>query len=236
MNEVIVKKRVYVEETRFGWWFLGTEVWRVSVLNRALDDLIRMLPPIQARFPVILDIGCGQGVSLLELAKRFGADNMIAVDPDEPSIEAAKQRTKDLAVPVRWICADASALPLADSSVDMVFCHQTLHHIIEQEKTLAEAFRVLKPGGVFLVAESTKAYIESWIIYLLFRHPMHVQRTAEEYLAMVRAAGFAVSPENISTPYLWWSRLDVGAFEWFGFPVPEEREETMINFVAVKPT
>ena len=235
MNVVTVKKNSYVEETRFGWWFLGTEVWRVSVLNRALDDLLRMLPPIAARFPVILDVGCGQGVSLLELAKRFGPEKMIAVDPDAPSIEAARTRTKDCPVPIEWLCVDAAALPIPDASVDMVFCHQTLHHIVGQEAMLAESFRVLKPGGVFLVAESTKAYIESWIIYLLFRHPMHVQRTAEEYVAMARAAGFTVPPEKISAPYLWWSRWDVGAFEWFGFPVPAEREETMVNFIAVKP-
>jgi ubiquinone/menaquinone biosynthesis C-methylase UbiE len=117
----------------------------------------------------------------------------------------------------------------------MVFCHQTLHHIIDQEGALAESFRVLKPGGVFLVAESTKAYIHSWAIRLLFRHPMHVQRTAQEYVAMVRAAGFTVAPEQISTPYLWWSRSDIGAFEWFGLPVPKEREETLVNFIAVKP-
>lgn len=228
-------KQAYVEETRFGWWFLGTEVWRVSVLNRALDDLLKLLGPRPARFAVILDVGCGQGISLLELAKRFGPEKIIAVDPDAPSIEAAKKTTKDCAVPVQWHCVNAAALPVADACVDMVFCHQTLHHIIEQEAMLAESFRVLKPGGVLLAAESTKAYIHSWIIRLLFRHPMHVQRTAEEYVEMVKSAGFTVSPEQISTPYLWWSRSDLGAFEWFGFPVPQKREETLVNFVAVKP-
>ena len=224
----------FVAETRFGFWFLGTEVWHVSVLNRALDDLLRLFKPRRS-YPVILDIGVGQGTSLLELPKRFGAEKMIAVDADAPSIEKAKIRAKNCAVPVEWHCTPAAALPAADASVDMVFCHQTLHHIIDQEGALAEAFRVLKPGGVFLVAESTKAYIESWIIYLLFRHPMHVQRTAEEYVAMAKAAGFTVAPEQISTPYLWWSRVDVGALEWFGFPVPQKREETLVNFIAFKP-
>ena len=228
------KKQPFVEETRFGVWFLGTEVWHVSVLNRALDDLLRLFKP-KARYPVVLDIGCGQGTSMLELPKRFGAEKMIGVDVHEPSIETAKKRAKDCAVPVELHCAGASTLPVADASVDLVFCHQTLHHIIDQEGMLAESFRVLKPGGVFLVAESTKAYIQSWLIYLLFRHPMHVQRTAEEYVAMVKAAGFTVAPEQISTPYLWWSRSDVGAFEWFGFPVPEKREETLVNFIAFKP-
>lgn len=64
---------------------------------------------------------------------------------------------------------------------------------------------------------------------------MEMQRSADEYLAMIRAHGFVFGKENISLPYLWWSRSDLGALEWFGFGVPEQREETLVNVVAVKP-
>ena len=120
--------------------------------------------------------------------------------------------------------------------MDVVFCHQTFHHLTRQELALAEFHRVLKPGGLLLFAESTRAYIESWIIRLLFRHPMDVQRTAAEYIDMIRSHGFRVGPENVSCPYLWWSRSDLGAFEFFGLPVPKSgyREETLVNLVATK--
>jgi len=131
---------------------------------------------------------------------------------------------------------DTAALGLADASVDLVFCHQTFHHLTQQEQSLAEFHRVLKPGGLLLFAESTRAYIHSWIIRLFFRHPMHLQRTAEEYMDMVRAHGFRFEAHNVSFPYLWWSRADLGAKERLGFRVPPhgEREETLINLVAVK--
>jgi hypothetical protein len=64
---------------------------------------------------------------------------------------------------------------------------------------------------------------------------MDVQRSAEEYLAMIREHGFVFGPENVSLPYLWWSRWDLGAIEWFGFGVPEQRDETLVNVVATKP-
>ena len=54
-------------------------------------------------------------------------------------------------------------------------------------------------------------------------------------MAMLRAHGFIFGPQNVSLPYLWWSRADLGAVEWFGFGVPAQREETLLNLVAIKP-
>ena len=126
---------------------------------------------------------------------------------------------------------DVAALELADESVDVVFCHQTFHHLTRQDLALREFRRVLKPGGLLLFAESTRAYIESWVIRLLFRHPMEAQRSAEEYMEMLRAEGFRFGPANLSMPYLWWSRSDLGAFEFFGFPVPKpgQRQEPLLE-------
>jgi ubiquinone/menaquinone biosynthesis C-methylase UbiE len=132
--------------------------------------------------------------------------------------------------------ASSAALPLADASVDLLFCHQTFHHLVDQDAAIAEFFRVLKPGGTLLFAESTRRYIHSWIIRLLFRHPMEVQKTAAQYLALVRAAGFAVPDAQVSFPFLWWSREDLGLMERvLRVKPPQGREETLINLVATKP-
>ena len=64
---------------------------------------------------------------------------------------------------------------------------------------------------------------------------MDVQRTAPEYIAMVRGAGFELPDSRVSLPYLWWSRPDLGFLEWIGRPLPADREETLVNAVAVKP-
>jgi ubiquinone/menaquinone biosynthesis C-methylase UbiE len=226
----------FVAETRIGFRFLGSQTWETHVIRVALRDLERLIPGRKPREPVVLDAGCGQGKSFRPLYDHFAPKRLIAIDYEPQCIslaagEAARQR---LAVDVRR--GDLAALEMPDASVDIVFCHQTFHHLTRQEDALAEFYRVLKPGGLLLFAESTRAYIESWIIRLLFRHPMDVQRSAGEYMHMLRAQGFRFGPENLSFPYLWWSRSDLGALEFFGLPVAQhgQREETLINLVATK--
>ena len=229
--------RQFVPETKLGFWFLGTQTWETRVIRVALDDLERLIPPGKRPVrPVVLDVGCGQGKSFRPLLERFAPQRLIAIDFEHACLEKAGQEAAKERLEVEIQRGDVSALALPDASVDIVFCHQTFHHLTRQREALAEFHRVLKPGGLLLFAESTRAYIESWIIRLLFRHPMEAQHSAGEYMAMVREAGFRFGPENVSTPYLWWSRSDLGAVEFWGFGVPKqgEREETLINLVATR--
>jgi len=226
----------FVEETSFGNWFLKSETWKVHVLCRALDDLQRMIPGGK-RFERILDVGCGFGHSFGELGQRFKPEQIVGLDADPRIHDRAGPQARRCPCAVALQSGSAASMPFSDAQFDMVYCHQTFHHIVAQEAAMAEFFRVLKPGGVLLFAESTRKYIHSLQIRLLFRHPMDVQRTAPEYAAMIRQAGFDLPDSRISLPYLWWSRPDVGFMEWIGVPLPkpEEREETLINAVAIKP-
>jgi ubiquinone/menaquinone biosynthesis C-methylase UbiE len=225
----------HVPESRFGLWFLATDTWAVHVLTRAVNDLERLMADRRGAYPVVVDVGCGFGRSFKLLQDRFAARRLIGIDIDAQALGAAAGQAARDGVDVAFMRANSSDLPLADGTADLVFCHQTLHHFVAQENALREFRRILKPGGVLLLAESTRAYIHSWIIRLLFRHPMHVQRSAPEYLAMVRAAGFRVEEHAISYPYLWWSRADLGLAErLFGVAPPPDREETLINLVAVR--
>ena len=225
----------HVPETKFGTWFLRTQTWTRHVLEPAVVDLERLIPDRQAAYPVIVDVGCGWGRSFKLLHAHFKPERMIGIDIDPEMIDAAANEAAMQGLTVEMRRGSSSALALPDGSVDMVFCHQTFHHLIDQERALAEFHRVLKPGGLLLFAESTRKYIHSWIIRLLFRHPMDVQRSAEEYLSMIRRVGFSFAPGEVSYPYLWWSRGDLGLMErWFGIRPPAQREETLVNLVATR--
>jgi ubiquinone/menaquinone biosynthesis C-methylase UbiE len=230
------RRAPHVAETRFGKWFLMTETWTVHVLERAMADLVRLMREHRPMYPVVVDVGCGAGRSLQKLRQRFAPQILLGIDIDPHMLGVSAQAAAETGAAATLVAGSSSRLPLADGCVDLLFCHQTFHHLVEQEQAIREFHRVLKPGGVMLFAESTREYIESWIIRLLFRHPMEVQRTAAEYIAMVRDAGFRVAPEAISYPYLWWSRADLGILErWFGIAPRAGHEETLVNLVATKP-
>lgn len=229
----------YVEETRFGFWFLRSHTWQHHVLRVAINDLRGLFDGEPPQAPVVLDVGCGQGKSFQYLKSVFAPAQLLGTDADPHSLDLSAAEARRLGLDVELRGSDCAALQFADASVDMIFCHQTFHHLVEQEQALAEFWRVLKPGGYLLFAESTEAYIDTWVIRWLFRHPMHVQKSAEGYLDMLRTQGFEFGERNVSYPYLWWSRSsDFGLLERFGLRKPPpvgQREETLVNVVARKP-
>jgi ubiquinone/menaquinone biosynthesis C-methylase UbiE len=235
VNTSLLVRPEHVPESAFGVWFLGTETWATHVLTRALDDLEPLIPERKPSYPVIVDVGCGWGRSFKLLHDRFGPTRLIGVDIDPEMLSASGKEVSQYDFPVEFRLESSSRLSLPNESVDMVFSQQTFHHLVDQVGAIREFHRVLKPGGVLLFAESTRTYIHSWIIRLLFRHDMTVQKSAPEYLAMIRTAGFTVDERSISYPYLWWSRADLGIRErWFGIEPAEGHEETLINLVAMR--
>jgi len=238
MTAYRTRTSTYVPETAFGIWFLRTHTWEHHVLRVAINDLKRLVAAPVPKSPVILDAGCGQGKSFRLLNDAFAPGKIVGIDCHDESLAHASEAARHCGTLVELRHADCASIPLADASVDIVFCHQTFHHLVEQERALAEFHRVLKPGGVLLFAESTDAYIKSWVIRLLFRHPMQVQKSADGYLAMLRETGFAFDARNVSFPYLWWSRAnDFGLLERIGLhsPKPGKRRETLVNVAARKP-
>ena len=229
----------YVEETRLGFWFLRSHTWQHHVLRVAINDLRSLFSDQPPSAPVILDAGCGQGKSFQYLHKTFAPRRLIGLDADPLSLQLSGEEARRQGIDIELIGSDCAELDVADASVDILFCHQTFHHRVQQDRALAEFYRVLKPGGYLLFAESTEAYIDTWVIRWLFRHPMHVQKSAEQYLEMIRDQGFEFEARNVSYPYLWWSRSkDFGLLERLGLRRPKpvgQREETLVNVVARKP-
>ena len=225
----------WVRESSFGTWFLGTDTWVKNVLRLAIEDLEKLFAHRKTIYPHILDVGCGFGHSLLLLDEHFKPERLLGLDVDPEVKQRAADNADQCHAKVDFLVCNAEHMDIPDNTFDMVFCHQTFHHIIQQEEAIKEFYRVLKPGGVLLFAESCRRFIHSLVIKVLFRHPMDVQKTAEEYIQLIRDTGFELADAQISKPYLWWTRLDLGMLERLGIPPATEREETLVNLVATKP-
>ena len=224
-----------MKETRFGHWFLGTNVWSRYVVEVAIRDLAALLPP-PARPPrLILDAGSGPGVALPLLDRFFQPESHLAIDIDPQEVARSRTQAGRCRCPVEVRHGDATRLDLADGSVDLVLCHQLLHHLVRQEEALREFYRVLAPGGILLVAESCREFIRSTPVRLLFRHPADVQRTAAEYQQLVRDAGFSLDAQRVLTSTPFWSRPDWGLTRRLGWGKAAGAEPTEVAFAAFKP-
>ncbi len=239
-NEKKLTQFEFVPETRFGIWFLGSETWVKFVLEVAVENLLNLIGKSRlTNADVVLDVGCGQGKSFRLLKHAFNPRVLIGIDVMPQMLEKSRIQAQSDGVQVDLRLENCTAIGLPDNSVDILFCHQTFHHLVEHELAIEEFYRVIKPGGLLLFAESMREYIHSWIIKLLFRHPMDAQKSADEYLTLIRNAGFQVEPGRISFPYLWWSRTDLGLLSKLRIkkiPSQGNRVETLMNLVAVKPS
>jgi ubiquinone/menaquinone biosynthesis C-methylase UbiE len=182
----------------------------------------------------ILDAGCGQGLAFVLLEEHFQPRTIIGVDIDKEEISIAPETAKRCKCEVKLENGTVCNLNISDSSIDMIFSHQLLHHISDQTRALEEFYRILMPGGVILISESCRSFINSFPVRLLFRHPMHVQKTAEEYVELVQSIGFKIDDNDIKTSMPWWSRKDYGVTEKIGLS-QKRQEVTEILMIARKP-
>jgi len=97
-----------------------------------------------------LDIGCGPGTDLGLLADAVGS--VIGVDHDPGMVSEARRRYAHRPAVTVW-SGDAHALPLADAAVDRAKLDRVLQHVADPAAVLAEARRVLRPGGLLAMAE-----------------------------------------------------------------------------------
>jgi ubiquinone/menaquinone biosynthesis C-methylase UbiE len=100
-----------------------------------------------------LDVGCGTGTFAIALASSRPDARVIGVDGDAEIL--ARARAKPGADAVEWEEGLAGDLPLPDASADVVTMSLVLHHLLPAQKreALAEAKRVLRPGGSLYIAD-----------------------------------------------------------------------------------
>ena len=144
----------------------------------------------------VLDLGSGGGIDVLLSAKRVGPTGKVyGLDmTDEMLALARENQRKSGATNVEFLKGDLEAIPLPEASVDVIISNCVINLSTDKDRALAEAFRVLKPGGRFAVSD----------IVVRGEMPDAIRRSVElwigcvagameegEYRAKLSAAGFA---------------------------------------------
>ncbi len=112
----------------------------------------------------VLEIGCGPGTDCLQFA-RSGA-NVCCIDLTERAVEITRQRLGINGLFANAEVGDAEGLPFRNNLFDLVYSWGVLHHTPNTDKAIAEAYRVLKPGGRILIMLYHRRSIIAFRFYL----------------------------------------------------------------------
>jgi SAM-dependent methyltransferase len=143
--------------------------------------------------PTILDLGCGSGRFSTLISNRFGA-TVVGLDPSVAMLHTAVRNSG--AGKVQYAAAQAERLPLAESSCDVAWMSQVVHHLRDRKACAAEVHRVLRSNGVALIRGTFGDRLDGFPILFNF-FPGARQLTARfppvgEILAVFEAEGFSL--------------------------------------------
>ena len=121
---------------------------------------------------IVLDIGCGAGVDSIFAAVMAGTTGRVTgIDLVPEMLERAKENARLSALNINFLEGSAEDLLFSDNTFDVVISNGVFNLVVDKVKALGEVYRVLKPGGRFMLADQiltgelpkeTKARIENW--------------------------------------------------------------------------
>jgi ubiquinone/menaquinone biosynthesis C-methylase UbiE len=149
----------------------------------------------------VLDVACGPGILSAAIAKA--ARDVVAFDLTPQMLKKAAQRCSEAGVDnVTFREGNAAALPFANAAFDAAVTRLSVHHFDRPGRVIEEIFRVLRPGGSFVIADVTSSELpaeaELQNAIEILRDPSHVRMLpGSELTSLVRDAGFAI--ESMTT-------------------------------------
>jgi SAM-dependent methyltransferase len=193
----------------------GPETWNIyarldeSLDPRAPDSMIALAARYVTRASVILDIGCRDASHLIRLVRETGASG-VGIDPVGRLVSDARERVShaQLADRIQILEAAMQALPFRDDAFDVVWCRDVIEVVEPLDAAVAEAARVLRPGGQILVytvvaSDLLQAADEAMLTQSLAVVPANLAR--ERIEAAFLGAGLSIAlHDTIGTEWREW--------------------------------
>lgn len=148
------------------------------------NDIVRRCLAIIEPYGDILDVGCGEGSMWHHLRKAGMVRTYHGIDPGLTAARGSGNMTMEPGI--------AEALPVPDGSVDTVLLYSVLTQVEYPAQALAEAYRVIRPGGRLSVQssvnESNSLFLNCW--------------TPDALVALIESAGFVIEAQHLLTDSL----------------------------------
>ncbi len=162
VNERSIKSRNFFNSIASEWNYLKQKVLGDFDLNRAILDCVG-----KCRFAV--DLGCGTGELMAGLRQK--ADFAVGIDSSRKMLDQAEKLFSGDKQNIELRLGELEHLPVGNSEADLAVISMVMHHLADPEKVAMEVARILKPGGIFIIAdfekhtneEMRKKYGDRWL-------------------------------------------------------------------------
>src|SRR5688572_19184254 len=145
------------------------------------------LSPSEAR---VLDVGCGTGKQLTSNSSHFPEMRLAGLDLFAGMLNIAQKRGPG----VTWVQGDSAHLPFAAQTFDYACSQFAYAHFLEKARMIQELYRVLKPGGRFVMMNIDPWTMENWVIYQYFPAARVLDEQdflpVERFTTLMEEAGF----------------------------------------------
>ncbi len=157
----------------------------------------------------LVDLAGGTGDIALRFLKRGGGSaHIVDINPEMVAIGKKRRDLRSFAKQISWTTASAEALPIDSNSADRVTISFGLRNITNREATLAEAYRILKPGGRFCCLEFShvdnpalsKLY-DFWSFQALPRLGHYIARNETAYRYLAESIRMFPRPEALAATF-----------------------------------
>ena len=172
-------------------------IWGEGFLSPGgAEEVARILGKHDLRGKSVLDIGCGAGGIDVALVRNHAAGFVCGIDVEDPVLTHARARVdrEGLAGRIGLVKVAPGPLPFPPGCFDVVFSKDSIVHIPDKCALMAEIFRVLKPGGLFLASDwliGTETISPQMAEYIAAEGLDFGMATPARYLEAMAAAGFA---------------------------------------------
>ena len=112
----------------------------------------------------VLDVGCGDGFFTAKILQRFNLKNVYGLDISSKAVDLARLKHPE----INFKQDALNHIPEETNSIDSITMIEVIEHLVDIEGTLKELFRVMKPGGILLIATTDFNWLKQVIIAIFF--------------------------------------------------------------------